>query len=197
LGGDVANAVNGRDIRLMTDVADYDTDILLWSERQAALLRELGARVRGLPNDLDLENVAEEIESVGRTEFRAAESFLLLILQHAIKAAAAASPEPVPHWLAEIRTFHDQHLSAVTPAMRRRFDLDRLWAKARKRVSEDRADIGEAPLVLPDACPFDIAFFDDESFDARTLVDRLATIISAHVEPSTQPGLARRPRRGT
>lgn len=48
----------------------YDEDILAWSEQQAALLRDL-ARHRDLPNALDLENVAEEIESVGRDELRA------------------------------------------------------------------------------------------------------------------------------
>ncbi len=42
----------------------YGDDILLWSERQAALLRRMGAGER--VNDLvDWENVAEEIESVG------------------------------------------------------------------------------------------------------------------------------------
>ena len=48
----------------------YDTDILLWSERQAALLRRLaqGERVKDV---LDFDNLVEEVKSVGRSELRA------------------------------------------------------------------------------------------------------------------------------
>jgi hypothetical protein len=38
----------------------YDTDIVLWSEQQAAALRRRAA------NEIDWENVAEEIEAVVR-----------------------------------------------------------------------------------------------------------------------------------
>jgi hypothetical protein len=47
----------------------YDEDILLWSEQQADVIRRLARTRRDLPNELDVENVAEEIESVGRSEF--------------------------------------------------------------------------------------------------------------------------------
>jgi hypothetical protein len=46
----------------------YDDDILLWSERQAALLRRRAA------NELDWENIAEEIEDVGCSELRSCRS---------------------------------------------------------------------------------------------------------------------------
>ena len=57
----------------------YDEDILLWSEQQGAAIRKLGATTRHLPNELDIENVAEEIESVGRSELAAVKSYLRLI----------------------------------------------------------------------------------------------------------------------
>lgn len=41
----------------------YDDDILLWSEKQAELIRKLGQTRRDLPSDLDIENVAEEIKN--------------------------------------------------------------------------------------------------------------------------------------
>lgn len=46
---------------------DYDTDVVRWSERQAALLRERAAGK--LVNEADFErtNIAEEIECVGIT----------------------------------------------------------------------------------------------------------------------------------
>ena len=54
------------DVREQTASA-YDTDIVTWSERQAELLRRVGAGEH--INDLvDWENVAEEIEDVGRSQ---------------------------------------------------------------------------------------------------------------------------------
>ena len=45
----------------------YDNDVYAWAEQQAAVLRGLAAR-RDLPNELDLANVIEGIEDVGRGE---------------------------------------------------------------------------------------------------------------------------------
>ena len=59
----------------MGDSSLYDEDILIWSEQQAAALRSLASR-RDLPNELDLANVIEEIEDVGRSEFHTVESLI-------------------------------------------------------------------------------------------------------------------------
>jgi hypothetical protein len=48
----------------------YDEDILAWSERQGALLRRIAAGERVDDHDLDWDNVAEEIERVGRSQLR-------------------------------------------------------------------------------------------------------------------------------
>jgi hypothetical protein len=55
----------------------YDTDIVLWSEQQAELLRR---RATGeLSNDaaLDWPNIADEIEAVGSEQRHAVESLLV------------------------------------------------------------------------------------------------------------------------
>jgi Domain of unknown function DUF29 len=55
-----------RDRRILSRMEErvsYDEDFYAWSQHQAAVLRELAAR-RDLPNDLDVEHVAEEIEDV-------------------------------------------------------------------------------------------------------------------------------------
>jgi hypothetical protein len=49
-------------------MTDYDTDILTWSERQAALLRHRAAGELINNADLDWPNIAEEIEALGRSE---------------------------------------------------------------------------------------------------------------------------------
>src|SRR5271166_1162632 len=66
-------------------MSEYDTDILVWSEHQAALLR---LRASGeLANDegLDWLNLAEEIESVGASQKREVRSRLMRICQHLLK----------------------------------------------------------------------------------------------------------------
>lgn len=63
----------------MTTVTDYDTDFYLWTQQQAALLRQ------GEFSRMDIENIAEEIESMGRSQSDAVRSFLRNILMHLLK----------------------------------------------------------------------------------------------------------------
>ena len=59
----------------------YDNDILLWSQRQAQLLRRLAAGER-VNDQVDWENVIEEVESVGSEQLHAVESLLVQALVH-------------------------------------------------------------------------------------------------------------------
>ena len=61
--------------------ATYETDFYLWTQQQADLLRQ-GPFNRV---DLDLANIAEEIESMGKSDRRAIESHLFVILLHLLK----------------------------------------------------------------------------------------------------------------
>ena len=63
----------------------YDEDIVLWSERQGALLRR---RARGeLVNDAELDwpNIAEEVEAMGRAEQEQLTNRLGVLLAHLLK----------------------------------------------------------------------------------------------------------------
>jgi hypothetical protein len=57
----------------------YETDVALWAERQAAALR------RRAGNEIDWENVAEEIESLSRTDKREIRSRLAIICADLLK----------------------------------------------------------------------------------------------------------------
>ena len=57
----------------------YEADFHRWSEVQARALREQR------PADIDWENVAEEIESLGRSDRHEIESRLSVILEHLLK----------------------------------------------------------------------------------------------------------------
>ena len=57
----------------------YEQDFYAWANEQAALLRS------GRVSDADLEHIAEEIESMGRSEKRELISRLKLLLAHLLK----------------------------------------------------------------------------------------------------------------
>jgi hypothetical protein len=82
----------------MTQTSLYDQDILLWSEQQADVIRRLGRSRRDLPNEFDVENVAEEIESVGRLELAAVNGLIRQILLHWMKLIVAADEAASRHW---------------------------------------------------------------------------------------------------
>jgi Domain of unknown function DUF29 len=77
----------------------YDRDFVLWSEEQAAALRR--AKDSNLP--LDWENLAEEIESLGRSQRTELKSQLRRVLRHLFKLDASPATEPHGGWRSTIR----------------------------------------------------------------------------------------------
>jgi hypothetical protein len=128
----------------------YDSDIVIWSERQAELLRRVaaGEPVNEAP---DWPNIIEEIESVGSEQCHAVESLLLRALIHMLKAEAWPLSRDVPHWQAEARVFRAQARRRFVPSMRQRIDFAGIYADALRGLP-DTID-GEAPLPVPDVCP--------------------------------------------
>jgi hypothetical protein len=131
-------------------MSEYDTDIVVWSEHQAALLRRLAAGER-VNDQVDWENIVEEIESVGNEQRHAVESLLLQALLHMLKAEAWPLSRDVPHWQAEARVFRSQARRRFAPSMRQRVDLEGIYADALRGVPETID--GQPPLPVPDVCP--------------------------------------------
>jgi Domain of unknown function DUF29 len=128
----------------------YDDDVLLWSERQAALLRRMAAGER-VNDQVDWENVAEEIEDVGRSSLRACRSQLLQALLHDLKARAWPLSRDAPHWRSEARVARINATDAYAPSMRQHLDVADLYAKALRAMPET-VD-GQPPLPVPQTCP--------------------------------------------
>jgi hypothetical protein len=128
----------------------YDEDILLWSERQGDLLRRIaaGEPVNERP---DWMNIIEEVESVGRSDLRAARSLLLQALLHQLKAAAWPDSPSVTAWEADARLFRIQARDAFSPSMRQRLDLDDIYADALAALPASMD--GQPPRALPSTCP--------------------------------------------
>lgn len=156
----------------------YDDDIVTWAEEQAAALRALGARGE-LSNALDWENVAEEIESVGRSHIRAVEGLLVQTLAHLLKRVSAPLAPASLHWRQEITTFQATAWNAYEPSMRRRLNWDRIWKTAVTVAEAGLGAYGNQLLPgLPKACPIDPADLLAKEFDIdralRVLADSVA-----------------------
>jgi uncharacterized protein DUF29 len=152
----------------------YDDDILLWSEQQAAAIRRLGRNAREIPNELDIENVAEEIESVGRSELAAVESYLELIFVHLIRLAVEPDSTSVRHWRGEIVAFHANARRRYAPSMRQRMDVNALWGTAREQslLAYEGAE-HERVVALSTEAPFGLDELLAEKIDVVGLADRL------------------------
>ena len=131
-------------------MSDYDTDILTWSERQAALLRRVAAGER-VNDQVDWDNVAEEIESVGRSEVKAVRSALLQALLHNLKAEAWPLSPYVDHWRAEAVRARGDAADDFTESMRQRIDIAAIYRRALQAMPA-KID-GQPPLPVPAECP--------------------------------------------
>ncbi len=128
----------------------YDADVFEWSQHQAALLRRRAAGELVNESELDWPNIAEEIESVGRDQLHALESFLVQALVHDLEAEAWPGSSAVSGWRAEARRFRGDAAARFTPAMRQRLDLAKLYRRALRAMPEEID--GQPPLPVPETC---------------------------------------------
>ncbi len=136
-------------------MSEYDTDVLLWSEHQAELLRRRAAGELVNEAELDWPNIAEEIEAVGQSQVDQVESWLFQMAVHLLKAEAWPLCIAVPHWQAEARGFRAQARRKYRASMAQKIDLPGIYADALEAMP-DTMD-GIQPLQLPAVCPWTLA----------------------------------------
>lgn len=152
----------------------YDEDYFAWLQQQADALRRLAQSRRDLPNDLDVEQIAEEIEDVGKSELRATRSFVRNILMHLILIAFDAEADAQPRWRTEILNFHEAFRSFATRSMRQLVDLDELWTDAVEGADTRLLKYGsKLPKGLPSACPIGFEELLAKEVDWDALVKRI------------------------
>ena len=126
----------------------YDRDFFAWSRQQADLLRA------GKLAEADIEHIAEEIESPGRTEKRELISRLTVLLLHLLKWRYQPDKRR-PRWEAGIRVQRNRladHLDD-NPSLKPLLP-QALTAAHRDAALEAVAETGLAGATFPDACPW-------------------------------------------
>ena len=138
-------------------MSDYDTDLMLWSERQAALLRRAAAGER-VNDQVDWENVAEEIESLGNSDRRELTNRIRAILILLTRLQTSPATDLRPGWHETIR---EQRAVVETvlddsPSLRTAVPtiISKYLPAARREALASLADHNEQPRVDPGELDF-------------------------------------------
>ena len=149
--------------------AGYDEDFFLWTQEQAEALRSMPRGRSNMP--LDWENIAKELESLGKSDRRGCTSFVSQILTHLLKLEYWPDDAPKRGWQKEIRTFRFQleQILEDSPSLRAR--MPEFTASAQTRVLKKmKADFEENVEFLANleqaalAFPFSHDHVLDENF---------------------------------
>jgi hypothetical protein len=136
----------------------YDEDFFAWTMEQARLLRE------GALSEIDVENIAEELESMGKSNRRELRSRLIVLLMHLLKFRFQAD-RISPSWRITIRHQRDEinALLADSPSLRPMVAemLAGLYEKARQDAIDET---GLPAAIFPPECPFTPEQILSESF---------------------------------
>ena len=136
----------------------YDRDFYAWANQQAALLRA------GRLAEADIENIAEEIESMGRSEKRELVSRLTILLQHLLKWQF--QPEKRSNsWRAGIREQRVRiaRILKASPSLKA-YPAQSLPGSFIIGLDAAIAETGLAPSALPVACPYSVEQVLDDDF---------------------------------
>ncbi len=143
----------------------YETDFFSWTQRQAELLRA------GHTDRADLANIAEEIETLGRSEESKLESAYMLIGMHLLKVLFQ-SERTTPSWRRTI--LHNRlavaKLLRLNPGLKPK--RERLFASAYEDARKEAAEeTGMALATFPAAPPFTLEQIEDEEYKPGRLTD--------------------------
>jgi Lhr-like helicase len=140
--------------QVINQISLYDRDFLLWTEETTNLLKARDF------DRVDLDNLIEEIEALGRSEKKELKSRLLTLLEHILKRLHVKMPREYNGWE---RTIREQRIQIElllddSPSLKTQWHeacdslrdaFRRAWELALKKVS------GDYPKVeFPSACPF-------------------------------------------
>ena len=143
------------DVTLQDDTL-YDTDFHAWTQQQAAILRDMAQRRLATP--LDLAHLAEEVEDLGRTEYHAAASHTVRMIEHLLKLEYAPSRPPRRGWrLSVIRARNAlRRISTASIEAKLVAALADLYEDAREEAAAglQAHDADAAAAGLPGTCPY-------------------------------------------
>ena len=136
----------------------YDQDFFAWANEQAALLRA------GRLAEADIDHIAEEIESMGKTEKRVLVSRLTVLLLHLLKWQFQPDHRGA-NWEATIAVQRDDLADHLIDNPSLQAKLPEAVASAyRKAVIMTYGETALPPQTRPTICPWSFAQIMDPAF---------------------------------
>ncbi len=136
----------------------YDRDFYAWSREQAELLRA------GKLAEADIDHIAEEIDSMGRTEKRELVSRLSVLLLHLLKWRYQPEKRG-PSWEASVRVQRNRLVDHLDDNPSLKPLLPKALASAYRDASlEAVAETGLPAATFPEACPWTVEQVLDGGF---------------------------------
>lgn len=134
--------------RTTAQIVPYDRDYYAWTAAQSLLLRAKQ------PGGLDWENLAEEIESLGRADKRSIASNLNVLLLHLLKWNYQPGKRKAD-WRGSIAEHRDRlnELVGDSPSLGT-YPADVLWREYATARLKAAGEIGLAESTFPSVCPF-------------------------------------------
>ena len=137
---------------------DYQTDYYGWTVEQAELLKT------GNWQKIDVENLIEEVESMGRSEKRSLESRLIVLITHLLKWQC----QPVrrgKNWELTIKGQRVNCLDVLDDNPSLKSKLDELFIKAYYRAKLEAAkETGLDEDYFPETCPYTLTQLFDSKY---------------------------------
>lgn len=129
----------------------YESDFYAWAQQNAALLRS------GQLSLIDVDQIAEELEDMGKSERRALGSHLRVLLTHLLKWRYQPSHRGVS-WRLSVRNARLDIATIIkdSPSLKPQVDalLNDEYPGARSLALDET---GLPPTAMPAHCPFDVA----------------------------------------
>jgi hypothetical protein len=124
----------------------YDTDYYQWTLEQVQALRERNLEA------IDWENMIEEIETLGRSNYSVVFIILRRQIEHRLKIDYANRPEHKNHWTIEGLTFKKNLKKRISPSMKPKLeaDLPEIYQDAVELV------LAKYNITLPPSCPYSL-----------------------------------------
>ena len=136
----------------------YDADFFRWTQEQAALLRQVPGERVNLP--IDWNHAAEEIEDMGRSDLRAVNSRIGVILEHLLKLEHSPVGNPRDGWIETVARCRGDvsRILDDSPSMLRK--VSERWLKeyalARRSAARGLARDGVEEEEIPAEPPYTI-----------------------------------------
>ncbi len=137
---------------------NYDADFYGWTQEQAALLKA------GRLSELDIDNLLEEVETMGRSEKRELDSRLTVLLLHMLKWQY----QPIRRGRSWQLTIEGQRINFSetlyeNPSLKPQLDtiLKKAYTKAIVKASQETA---LDKKIFPGSCPWSLSQILDDNF---------------------------------